>query len=280
MAYEFKNRIEIGDTIRDIKRLHGKEWPMAIAKMFSHLSKDSQVVAVARTRNVFELHSEYIPRGIRNIPSTEAQINQSAKSLAKHFDMFAAVYLRGAHDQKKSLEFMAHHETGKKRDANSSWTSLANNEYLAMPGSAYKSGKKGKVRSETKTRSGRVRKKYTPTALLSRFSEAGSIYTGGTTRTPKYPGRRPNGRAKIPGAPFIIKSRQTGRPVIVRRTQRGASTSEGYRSGKLETLYTLHRKADIKGQEWKFEDAVIVTAKRGYKRRALEASARVAKRFK
>lgn len=268
MTYEFKNRIKIDDTIRDIKRLAGKEWPMMLATYIAEMAADADEGLTLHTRNKFDLHSEYIPKGIRSTPSNPEQIKKVANSLAKYYDGFGAVYLRGSSDPKKSLSFMADHDRGMKRDPQNVWRS-AHGKFIATPASGLKS-------KSFRTQSGKVKQRYKPSTLLERFSQSGSRYERGTTLTDKYPGRQSRNKARLPGKVFLIRGRNSGYPIAVRRISRGS----GENKGQLETLYTLHNSADIKGGYWQAEDTVIRIARRSHRRIATFTSNRLAARFK
>lgn len=255
MAYDFKNRIQMDDTLRDIQRLYGKEWPKTLAQYIGDMAADAEDGAELRTRSVFDLHSEYVPRGIKSAPSTPAQLRKVQKSLAKYYDGFGAVYLRGSPDESKSLGFMADHENGIKRKPQSAWRSANGERLIATPSDGLKS-------KAFRTQTGRVKKSVSPSKLLNRFEKAGSRYEHGTTLTNKYPGRRGRGRANIPGKVFLIRGKYSGYPIAVRRISRGS----GGTKGKLETLYAMHPDVEVKGGEWQFEDTVIRVAKRTHKR--------------
>lgn len=269
MAYEFKNRIDMTDLLGDIKRLYGKGWPKMLAAYIGDMAEDADDAATLRTRGEFDLHSEYIPRGIRSTPGTPAQLRKVENSLKRHYDGFGAVYLRGSADPKRSLGFMAHHEIGFKRDPESIWRSAQNKKYIANPGAGLRD-------KSFRTQTGKVRKRWKPATLLDRFEQSGSRYEHGTTKTNKYPGRRNPGAGTVPGKVFLIRGRNSGAPVVVRRVSRGGG-EEG--KGKLETLYHLSDSAEIKGGVWRFEDTVIHTAKRSQRRIARFQSNRLAQRF-
>lgn len=268
MAYDFKHRVKVDNTIKDLKRLAGKEWPMMLATYISEMAADADDGLTLHTRNKFDLHSEYIPKGIRSTPSNPAQIKKVANSLAKYYDGFGAVYLRGSSDPKRSLSFMADHEGGMKRKAQDVWKG-AGGKFIAKPAS-------GLRKLQFKNTRGGVKQRYKPGNIMQRFDSAGSYYNGVTTITRKFPNRRGPNKATLPGKAFLIRGKYSGWPVVVRRTTRGS----GYDPGKLETFYTLHYTADIKGGFWDAEDVVIRIARRTHRRIATYNSARLAARFK
>lgn len=265
MAYAFKTRIDMTDMLADLTKLYGKGWPKMLAHYIADMADDAEQAGELRTRQEFDLHSEYIPRGIKSTPSTPAQIKKVEKSLSKYYDGFGAVYLRGSSDPKRSLGFMVDHEVGFKRDPQSVWRSANGDKYIAQPAEGIKS-------KAYRTQTGRIKKRWRPSTLLEHFDRSGSRYEHGTTKTNKYPNR--SNKARLPGKAFVIKGK-SGRPVVARSISRGSKSS----GGKLEILYTLHREARI-NPVWRFEDTVISAAKRTQKRTAIYNSNKLAGRFK
>ena len=262
MAYEFKTRVRVDGLIKDLKRLYGKEWPRMLANYIADMASAADDGVTLQTRRVFDLNSEYIPRGIRSTPSTQAQINKVANSLAKYYDGFGAVYLRGSPNPKRSLSFMVDHEVGRTRKPQK--------KYIATPGEDMT----GKA---FKSQTGKVVKRWKPKTILHKLKTSGSTYDGRTTITRKFPNRQKRGNARMPGSVFLIRGKGHGLPVVVRRITRGGG-DDG--KGKLESLYVMHDEAEIKGGQWRFEDTVIRIARRTQRRIAMFNSNRMAARFK
>lgn len=219
------------------KKHLGQDWPKAVVDAFGELAEEGRDGARALTRQKFKLRSEWVTNGIKHYPANKAQKDRSAHALKKYGDVNAAVFLRGATDPKKSLEFMAHHETSEERDPQ--------DKYIAVP-------MQGVRQKSFKTGKGRVRKRWKPETLLKRFHESGSRYDGRTTiNNGRGLGYR---RGRTPGAPFLIASRKKGEPMIVRRRRRRKGESENAR-GNLEFFYILKPKARIK-EIWGFVDGV------------------------
>lgn len=257
------------DMLADLTKLYGKGWPKMLAHYIADMADDADQAGELRTRQEFDLSSEYIPQGIKSTPSTPAQIKKVEKSLAKYYDGFGAVYLRGSADPKRSLGFMVDHEVGFKRDPQDVWRS-AGEKLIATPQDGVKS-------KSYKTQSGRIRKRWKPGTLLDQFGKAGSTYQHGTTITRKYPNRNKPGAAKVPGKVFLIRGKNSGYPIAVRRVSRGGGERG---KGKLETLYAMHPSVEVKGGVWRFEDTVIRVAKMTQRRHAMHNSDRLAARFK
>ena len=267
MAMEFKNRIQIDDTLKDIKKLYKSEWPKVIAQMFSNVAVSSQDAAQDRTRSQYHLHTDYIIKGIRATPATEAQRKRAEKSLSRYNDMFAAVYLRGSPNPGRSLEFMAQHENGYTRPARSTWASVGGQKFLAQPGPSDHFEE-----FRTKTNRGRIRKRFKPGVMLQKMREAGSTYDAGkkTTVTRKFPGRRGRNKAKVAGNWFVIQPKTSKVPAIARRVTRGS----GGRRGELQIQWWLTKEQKI-DNDYQFEKTVIGRAKRRYGPEARKMGSRI-----
>lgn len=216
MANDFytnvKHKVTISNTQADLRQLAKTGWPKEIARTFAIMARRSREKAETRTRNVFNLKTDWIARGIMAIPTTPSQVQAAERALARHGDMFAAVYLRGTADPKNSLQFMTDHEEGATRRPHKGNKAIAR----PMPG----------VQKRARTGTGKLRDRYAPQTLLEAFRKAGSTYTNGTTITRSFGWRRGPGKAKIPGNYFIIKSKR-GTPIIVRRKTRGGTKVRG-----------------------------------------------------
>lgn len=113
-----------------------------------------------RTKQVFNLHSDYIPNSIRSIPdpAKPSAIAAATKGLmGRHHDFKAAVYLRGHSDPKKNLDFMVLHETGGRKRP-------VKGRALAIPGSDIRQY------SGFKTTRGQVRSRWKPSNLLQDYN--------------------------------------------------------------------------------------------------------------
>ena len=221
-------QVDLTEFTAGARKHIGKDWPKAVVNAFADIAEGGQDDVQSMSRSKFDLHSEYVLRGIRHTPNTTVQKSAAAQALQKYGDMNAAVFLRGATDLKKSLAFMAHHEWSEERGPQE--------KYIAVP-------LKG-VRSKSfRTSKGRTRKRWKPENLLRRFRHGGSVYRNKTTHTASAIGSRR--RRKLPGYAFLIESRR-GDPMIVRRRSKG---------GDLEFFYVLKPKAHIK-KIWGFVGGV------------------------
>lgn len=224
--------IDISAFTRTAKRHIGKDWPKAIVGAFASMADDGAGAVRALTRGKFKLHSDYITRGIKSLPNTPAQRGAAERALKRHGDFVAAVYLRGAVNPKRSLGFMADHETGMDRIAQDTW--------IAMPTTTLKA-------KSFKTGRGRVRKRWKPGTLLKRFNEVGSKFDGRTTTNKGM--HLGTSRKRSLGSAFLIRGRG-GTPMIARRG--------GNKGNKqLEFLYALKKSANIR-KRWDFVNTVEI----------------------
>jgi hypothetical protein len=224
-------RVELDNFVKSAKKHIKGDWPETVARAFSKIASDANSKTIVTTRNKFRLHSEYIPRGIKFYPQTEAQLKISADAMRRFGDMQAAVYLRGARDPKKSLQFMVDHELSEKRKPQNKW--------IAAPTDQMK-----RQYSSFKTSSGKIRKRYQPKIILERFRKTGK-YNGVTTISHHRVRRR-----RLPGTPFLIYSRKVNKTFIAVRYYKGLPSDKSNLF-----MYVFLTKASIK-KRWGFEFAV------------------------
>lgn len=226
-----KINVDVSDFLRSWAKIQ-QAAPERIVRGVAITAERARDAVRHRTRQVFELNSEYIIKGIRSIPDpTRAKAIASATRAltGKYRDFQAAVYLRGASDPKKSLAFMVVHETGGTRYPVSG-RSLANPS-RDLKGYKFKTGK------------GRVKKSWKPKKLLEYYNRVGAAKAGSKRQTPR------RGKPKS----FILKSAKGHGVMLARRKNR--------RTRKLEILYHFIKKADI-DKRWGFVKTVKSTAHR------------------
>lgn len=208
-----------------------KSYPEATARGFGEVARRARNAIRERTRQVYDLHSDFIPRGIWSTPDREVQIRAAARSFAKYGDLEAAVFLRPANGKEKnSLKFMIPHETGEAK--------TPKGKALAIPA-------QGLEGYQSKTGSGATKKAYRPAQLLSGYNSGKSTLPAAVVadmiNNPS--SHNPNNRK---GQPFIIKSSK-GVALLVRR-----------KSGNrlpLDVLYSFKPRAQIRS-DWEFETTV------------------------
>lgn len=233
-----KIKIDLTEFSKTARKHIKRDWPAFVVNAFAEMAEVARDGARILTGQRFKLHSDYVTKGIRYYPQSANQKNMAAQALKKHGDMNAAVYLRGARNAKKSLQFMADHEFGEQRNAQ--------NRAIAVPTKTLKS-------KNYRSNRGRVKKSFIPRHLLKRFSESGSKFDGNTTRSKNRVRNR-----RMPGRPFIIMG-SSGNPFIVRQVRR----SKKNKKGKLEFLYMLKHSVNIK-MKWGFVKIVYRVVKANY----------------
>lgn len=173
-------------TMRALSNLEQEQFPFAFAKALSETAKMAQKAVRQETRNRFNLHTEYIPRGIL--------VQFARKSdFVKFGFAHSAVFTSD-----KITPFMAWHETG--------GTKRPRGRMLAVPGPDLSSMSE----SQWKTASGKVKSSFRPKKLLSK-------------KTPKKGSRKMGGLTQ---RPFIIRSKGNKRALIVRRIGHGPRSLE------------------------------------------------------
>ena len=235
-------KVDLAEFVAGAKQHVNRDWPKACVNAFAEIAEEGRDDVRTLTRREFKLHSDFVTKGIRHLPNTPTQKDAAARALQRFGDMSAAVFLRGASDPRKSLEFMAHHEWGETRDPQ--------DRFIAVP-------LKG-VRSKSfKTSKGRVQARWKPGRLLEHFNKTGSRYDGRTTQHRRGLGYKGRSR-RLPGKPFLIRS-QKGDPLIARRIRN--PNKRGQR--QLEFFYILKPKARIQ-KIWNFVDGVYTSVGRHF----------------
>jgi hypothetical protein len=221
--------IEISQFVKSWQNLKDKELPKAIVKGFAKTAAIARDKTKQQTRNVFKLHSEYIPRGILSIPDPNKtnQMQAAIKAYrSKYHDFQCAVLVRGSTKPEKSLDFLILHEFGGIKEPHKQ------NKSIALPSKELK-------KYSYKTQKGRTRKRWKPAQLLEYYRNIGPAKKG-------YKKRQKKGRSKP--KPFIFQSKKVpGTKVIARRL---TSKREPY-----EILYALFDNTKIK-RTYNFEKTV------------------------
>lgn len=224
--------VELAEFMKSIKKFNGDQYPMAIAKAFRRIANGGKEDVQNRTRSEYNLHSDFIPQGIKSTPYTNSQMKAGARSIEKYHDIEAAVYVRGANSPEKSLDFMVNHDTGEDKRAQGGM--------LAIPAGDLKN-------YAYKTSRGKVKKMYKPATLLKEYNRVG----------PNKKGRQLQKKGKRgKGAAFIMTTK-SGTKAIVRKLNP--------KQKSLQFLYFFKKDADIKAT-WQFEPTVLNTVSRTYQR--------------
>lgn len=215
-----EKNVDIKAFLYDLKKLRNELIPRAVVLGFRRTAKYGRDAAAERTKTVFNLHSEYIPRGIMFLPDKPRQVNAAIKGFSgRHKDFEASVFVRGANNVKKDLGFMVLHETGGYKKSHSG--------KLAVPAEDLK-----KYRYQTGK--GATKKSWKPEQLLKYYNTHGPVEKGS-----KQHGKSRKGKPKA----FILKSKHGKGTMIARRVH--------HKSRKLEILYRFIDTADI-DKRWDF----------------------------
>lgn len=231
-------RIEVDtrDFNRGIKTYLDSTYPEAMARGFRALAQHARDAARQRTAEEYELHSDYIPRGILSTPNTDGQVQAAARSYARHHDLEAAVFLRPANNPRQSLAFMVNHETGDPKTP-------SNGGALAIPAAV--------ENYSYRTSKGGAKKQYQAGTLLEGYTKRRlptSVLAGITADNGKGKGGK--------GEPFVTKTNK-GQGAIARRRKGGRLP--------LEILYVFKPRAQIKS-DWGFEPTIRATVQARYQR--------------
>lgn len=219
MAAFIKLEFDKTAAMRSLNDLERDQFPFAYAKSLTEVAALAQLAVQQRTRQHFDLHTEFIPRGIAK--------QTAKKSDIKNYGIAeAAVYTRD-----RISSFMPIHEEGGIRKPSARSGGRDKGKALAIPGEHIE-------RYSTKTRTGKTKRRWRPGTLL----DTGRPHSKSRTRKTKQVSR--GGRK---GKPFIIVGRGSGVPMIVRRV--------GKTRYPLEILYIFSGRARIPSG-WKFEDTV------------------------
>ena len=138
------------------------------------------------TRMQFDLKTEFIPKGVRRLPAKKSELQRDGNTNAVVFTM-------------DKLDFFTKHEKGGYREIATSSGGNDAGKALTIP---------SKMMGESmETGTGKIRANYKPKRLLQN-------YTGINNTTRRGTGKSGRGRPK---EPFIIRSKGSQTPMIVRR---------------------------------------------------------------
>lgn len=210
------------ETRRELTSLEREQFPFALAKTLTDVAEGAADDVRVMTRRTFELRSgEFIPRGIRKIPAKKSDVKATGVGTS-------VVYTAD-----KISSFMPIHESGGVRTA-SVGNGNDKGKYLAQPGEGLK-------KLSYRTSRGSVKRRYTPGTLLKAAKHQQrlppSVYSQviqGKVRNRK-------------GTPFVIRGKNSGVPMIVRRLTNMPNP--------IEVLYVFSKRAKYKKQ-WRFEHTV------------------------
>ena len=201
--------------------LEKNQFPFALAKTLTEVAEMAVQNVQKTTRQEFQLHGEFIPRGIARSPAKKADVRNTGIGSTV---IFTKPIISG---------WMPVHETGGVRQSAGGGAG-DKGKYLAVPATDL-------LKRSYRTGTGRVRMPYKPSTLLATYKGRNVSMSGGIVR-PTKGGRK--------GKAFVIRGKGSGTPMIVRR-----KTKSRY---PLELLYIFSKRARYK-PVWGFEKAVDET---------------------
>ena len=172
--------IDMREFKRSIKVFTKDDFPEAIAVSMKRLTQQTTKIVQKETRMNFDLHSDWIPKGIKPFPKTQGQVAKVERDV-KTRNKFVASVAAG-----HRMGFMSGHDTGITRYG-------TGGKKLAVPGY-------GLQKLSYRTSTGKVKKRWLPKTLSE-----------------KIVGARQNKTKKGRKTPFLMKDKR-GRKMIVRRT--------------------------------------------------------------
>jgi len=210
------------DARRSLSSLERDQFPFALAKTLTDIAGKAVEGVKSKTRQQFNLHSEFIPRGISRSYARKSDVKNKGVGTTV---VFTKPIISG---------WMPVHEGGGVRTANSGGGGGGTDKgkYLAIPAADL-------LQRAYKTGTGKTRKRWKPGTLMANYRKARNVsMSGGLTRSTR------GGRK---GAPFVIRAKNSGTPMIVRR--------KGVQRYPLELLYIFSRRSKFK-PVWGFEKKV------------------------
>lgn len=204
---------------RGLSTVEREQFPFALAKTLTDVASMAVKAVQKRTRQQFDLHSEFIPRGIARTRAKKADVKNTGMGTTV---VFTKPIISG---------WMPVHETGGARKA-SAHGERDKGRYLAIPATDL-------LQRSYRTGTGKVRRRWAPSTLLQSYAKTRNVSMSGGLVRPTRGGRK--------GKPFIIRGRGSGVPMIVRRKGKGRYP--------LELLYMFSKRAKYK-RVWRFEQTV------------------------
>ena len=199
-------RLEVDEFRESWETWRNAKWPEAVARGFGALARMARDKMRDRTRQVFDLHTDYIPQAIRSTPDNSSQISAAARAFGKYGDLQASVYLRGGSGN-KSMEFMLPHETGEDKVPQAGSLAIPSTD---LEGYSFRTGR------------GATKRAWKPGKLLEIYNQ-----------TNHGKERRMEKRAGSVGAAFVMQTNKG--PMVARR-----------KGKDLQFLYSFKERADIK----------------------------------
>lgn len=173
-------RMETERFTRDMMHFEREHLPMSIVFCLNRTAVDVQRAVQDRTRSVFNLHTEFIPRGVRVRNASISELRNTGETQS---EVYTAPIISG---------FMPLHET--------SGNKTPRNQNIAVPSNMLQ-------RDSAKTGTGKIRANLLPRQLLRDFNSS-RLFGRVPVRASRSRGRR---------QAFLAKSKK-GNTIVMRRT--------------------------------------------------------------
>jgi len=176
--------IFVRDTIRDLNRIERVQLPFVLAKTLTQTARGAAQAGRIRTRKAFDLHGEFIPKGIRFRPASKS-------------DLLRFGFIESdVHTAERISTFMPIHERGGIRKPTAG-AGRDKGRAFAIPGEDLRE-------RSFRTRSGRVRKRWRPGTLLQGYSRKRAERGPRSGRTNRRKAFVRRGRG---GVPLVLRRR-------------------------------------------------------------------------
>ncbi len=151
--------VNIDRTTEDLKRFTGAKLAPAIQKAFTVTAINGRDDVARDVEQGLGINARrYILQyGIKATPTTKGQRGAFTRAFTRYGDAHGEIYLRGATDVKRSLDFLLYHETGAER-------SSIKNGLITVP-------TKTLAGKAFRTSTGKVRKRWKPEELLEDYND-------------------------------------------------------------------------------------------------------------
>lgn len=171
-------KVDYHTTVRQLEGLAREQFPFAFASALTKTALAAQRQVQNRTKKAFQLHGDFIPKGIRIRPALKADIVRYGFTSA---EVLTAPIISN---------WMPLHETGEEKRS-------TRGRKLAVP-------EEGLLNQGVKTARGAIKAGSKPGALLKRIDKARA--------KPKA-----RGKGRLPSLPFLMKGRLSGNTLVVQR---------------------------------------------------------------
>ncbi len=150
--------VNLDRTIEDMRKFPASKLAPAVQKAFTVTAINGRNEVAANVEQGLGVKAKrYILQyGIKATPTTKGQQGAFKRAFGKYGDAHGEIYLRGATNVKRSLDFLLYHETGVDRES-------IKGGLITVPTKTLSS-------MAYRTSTGKVRKRYKPSVLLEDYN--------------------------------------------------------------------------------------------------------------